>query len=72
MCKTYSIIQSVRLFYKFLCVDNKKLDVENEKVINKANISKKGWKKLSTLNQHFILIKTTMILKSYPQYVGNL
>ena len=62
----------MRLFYKFLCVDNKKIDVEKLKVINKENFSKKGWKKLSTLNQHFILIKITMISKSYPQYVGNL
>ena len=56
MCKTYSIIQFKRLFYKFLAVENKKIDVENYKVINKPNISKKGWKNLSTLNQHLILI----------------
>ena len=55
MCKTYSIIQFSRLFYKFLGVENKFFDVEKKIVINKANLSKKGWKKISTLNQHFIL-----------------
>lgn len=28
-CKTYSIIQFMRLFYKFLAVENKKITVEN-------------------------------------------
>ena len=28
-CKTYSIIQFYRLFYKFLPVENKKFNVEN-------------------------------------------
>ena len=55
MCKTYSIIQFTRLFYKFLGVENKFFNVEKKKVINKPNFNKKGWKKISTLNQHFIL-----------------
>ena len=40
MCKTYSIIQFKRLFYKFLIVENKNLYVEKIKVINKANLKK--------------------------------
>ena len=40
MCKTYSIIQFKRLFYKFLIVENKNLYVEKIIVINKANLKK--------------------------------
>ncbi len=44
MCKTYSIIQFYRLFYKLFPVENKKLHVEKFKVINEPNFRKKGWK----------------------------
>ncbi len=61
MCKTYSIIQFIRLFYKFLGVENKNFNVENEKVINKANLRKKGWKNIIHPKSHFIPIIITTI-----------
>ncbi len=54
MCKTYSIIQFMSFFYKFLSVENKKITVEKIKVINTLKSGKKGWKNLSTLNHIYI------------------
>ncbi len=62
MCKTYFIIQFIRLFYKFFPVENKKSGVEKFKVINKANFRKKGWKKLIHPNKLSIPFITTEII----------
>ncbi len=67
LLKTYSIIQFIRLFYKFLAVENKKSGVEKFKVINRANFRKKGWKKLIHPNNIFYPLITHIILSNYPQ-----
>ncbi len=69
LCKTYSIIQFIRLFYKFFPVENKKIDVEKFKVINKANFRKKGWKKVIHPKKTIYPLSIHIYFINYPQSV---